>query len=95
MKNIIIVLVICVISYFAYQHFISGSGRSITTDGHEIIIKCGDNKFIAETVRDYNENLRVFGVNKNDDPLILRSDTTPELKSISIICPSRPKTMER
>lgn len=36
-------------------------------DGDSIIFKSGENKFIAEIVSDYSENLRIYGINDNNE----------------------------
>lgn len=66
MKKLIWVIIFCAFSYFIYQNiFANRNNLQITTAGKNITLKNGDNKFNAEIISDYKENLRIYGINDN------------------------------
>ena len=67
MKTIILIIMACVIGLFAY-HYVASSHSStiISEDGDHLVIESGDNTYVAEIVSDYNEELRIYGINDND-----------------------------
>lgn len=67
MKTTILIIMACVLGFFAYQHVGSShSNTKISKDGGDIVIKSGDNTYVAEIASDYNEELRIYGINDND-----------------------------
>jgi uncharacterized protein len=63
MKKIIIIIVIVVAGYFLYMQFRSSASTQIVKAGNSMTIERGDNKYICEIQSDYNENLKIYGIN--------------------------------
>ena len=67
MKKFILIIMFCGLCCFLHKNTLCyGSNIQITTEGNNIVIKSGDNKFIAEITSDYKQNLRIYGINDND-----------------------------
>ena len=67
MKTIILIIMACVLGFFAYQYVgSSNSSTIISEDGNDLVIENGDNTYVAEVVSDFNEELRIYGINDND-----------------------------
>jgi len=68
MKKIIIIIIVFGLCYFIYKNILYKDNHAqLTTNGSDIVIKNGDNKFIGEIVSDYKEDLRIYGINNNNE----------------------------
>lgn len=64
MKRIILIIISCGLCLFLLKNAFSASNNiKITVNGKDVIVENEDNKFIAEIVSDYKEDLRIYGIN--------------------------------
>jgi len=68
MKKIILIIIFCSLCFFLCKSVFSrGNNIKITADGNDMVIESGDNKFIAEIVSGYKENLRIYAITDNNE----------------------------
>ena len=67
MKTIILIILASVVGFWGCQKAGSSHGNTkITEDGGDIVIQSGDNTYVAEIVSDFEEELRIYGINDNE-----------------------------
>jgi hypothetical protein len=67
MRTIILIILASIVGILGCQKLGSGhSNTKITEEGDDIVIQSGDNTYVAEIVSDFEEELRIFGINDND-----------------------------
>ena len=67
MKTTILIILACMVGFLGCQRAGSSHGNTtITEEDGDIVIKRGDNTYVAEIVSDFEEDLRLYGINDNE-----------------------------
>lgn len=68
MKKIIIIIIFLGLCYFLYKNILSQENNTqAAINGNRITMRSGDSKFIGEIISDYKEDLRIYGINDNNE----------------------------
>ena len=67
MKKLLMLLIVVGLTYFGYTNWIKGNAAAVTVDSDGVVITRGDNTYYGTPGRDYQAELRLYGVMKDFD----------------------------